>query len=116
MIKQKTITIKTKSGDKEIKALVIGNFAVHFQASWDDESNEFFFNEEWYSVSHIETGLSIMRIIETKDAAIDFARRANRHFYGDRVARTLAGDKPEIDAFVNLITQWSNEWGIVYQY
>jgi len=115
-MKERTITIKTESGDKQIKAQVFGQFAVHYQASWNTEDSEFYFDKNWYSVTHVETGRSIMRVIETKKAAVAFARMVNNHFYPARLERAISGDKQESEAFARLIKDWYNLYGAIYQY
>lgn len=112
----KLITIQTQSGAKEIRAAIIGRFAVHIQASYNDETQEFCFNEEWFSVSHIETGRSVMRIIETQKAALAFARLMNAEFHEGLVERAQAGEDKALEVFSSIIKRWHNDYGAIYSF
>lgn len=116
MIKTKTITIQTEQGEKRIKASIVGRFAVHPQASWDTESNEFYFDKEWFSVTHIETGLSIMRIIETKKAAIEFARMVNNEFHEAAIESAIRGEDSALSHFSRIIKNWYALYGAIYSF
>lgn len=112
----KLITIQTETGEKQINASVFGRFAVHQQASWNSETGEFYFDNEWWSVTHIPTGRSVMRIIETRKAALAFAKRINEEFDDSLIAAAIAGEDTALKAFSRLIKRWYNDFGAIYSY